>query len=108
MFTLVHKLLRGRARCGIDAEYVLKRARIGRRRSVDHAAYGVDDRGEGNAPRKEGGDGNLVRGVELRRARAALCDRRAAERGGGKALLVGSLEIEPANRCKIERRARRF
>src|SRR5690606_21742616 len=105
MFELVHKMLRGRAGCGIDAEYVLKRRRDGRGFGIDHAAYRVDDRGEGNAAREEGRDGDLVRGVELRGARAAFRNRGAAERGRGEAHLVRGFEIEPGDRREVERRA---
>src|SRR3546814_13395814 len=89
MYELVHKYLRGRARCGIDAEYVLKRSRHRRRLGVDHAPHRIDDRGKGNASRQKGGDRHLVRGVELRRAGAALGYRGRAERARGEALFVG-------------------
>src|SRR3546814_964844 len=94
MFISVHKALRSGARCGVDAEYVLKRCRRRGRDGVDHAAHRIDDGGKGYAPRQKGGDRDLVRSIELCRAGAALGDRGAAQRGRGKARLVGRLEIE--------------
>src|SRR3546814_3864782 len=96
-------MLSGRAGCGIDAEYVLKRRRDGGGISIDHAAHRIDDRGEGNAAGEEGGDRHLVGGVELRRARAALGNRGAAERGRGKTPFVGRLEVEPRDAGEVER-----
>src|SRR3546814_5294823 len=82
MDELIHKMLCSAARCRIDAEYVLKRRGRRGRLGIDHPAHRIDDRGKGNAPRQEGRDRHLVRGVELRRPGAALGDRGAAQRSG--------------------------
>ena len=102
---MVHKMLRSRAGCGIDAEYVLKRTRCCGRVGIDHPAHRIDDRGEGNASGKKCRDRDFVGGVELRRARAALGNCRAAQGGRGETLLVGRLEVEPRETGKVERRA---
>src|SRR3546814_17366063 len=68
MDELIHKMLCSAARCRIDAEYVLKRRGRRGRLGIDHPAHRIDDRGKGNAPRQEGRDRPLARGVAIGRA----------------------------------------
>ena len=55
------------------------------------------------SPRKEGGDGDLVGGVERQGRRAVRRERRVSEVEARKAPAVGGLERQRGERARVER-----